>query len=372
MKDLLRLKSSTFKSFYGEYPNDYDIKFMHFGIEIENDEEEYKFINEDLKNIKHFSGDDLFKLYFSTVHNLIEFLDNISLPQEYLKFIYLRIRDNKDIEALNKLGSEINLVIDINDLVQLDFLRNYNFDITVQVDSITQLSANDLDNLIKDGFNITKVCVGQISHCSTEEYWLSYLDEQNDKLNMGEQIEDYFAVEKQVVLSNDIYLVSDYCNIENKIAELVESAGICADDDEATRFKKVYDVIVNAIKYAHDTLDSDLLENQTLYGGLFLNQCVCEGFAKTLQQAMAYIGIESIVVGGGSSKEEGGHIWNQVKINNIWYNCDAAVDSINIANGNKISCCLVSDEELLYKTDSVIAKKCDATFDFKLVSSCSK
>ena len=55
-------------------------------------------------------------------------------------------------------------------------------------------------------------------------------------------------------------------------------------------------------------------------GGLFNNKCVCEGYCKILQQLLSLVNIESVVVGAGGAKESGGHLWNQVKIDGIWYN----------------------------------------------------
>jgi hypothetical protein len=84
-----------------------------------------------------------------------------------------------------------------------------------------------------------------------------------------------------------------------------------------------------------------------------------------LQQALSLVGIESVVVGGNGEMEDGGHIWNQVRLDGIWYNADAAYDSIRVHEGKDIALCLV-DNSKVYKTDYLIANRCDRSYDFNL------
>ena len=72
--------------------------------------------------------------------------------------------------------------------------------------------------------------------------------------------------------------------------------------------------------------------------------------------------MESIIVQGGGSKEEGGHVWNQVRINDKWYNADVTAASYSINNNEEIRTCLVKDDQLLYKAKTSIAYKCDENF----------
>lgn len=41
-----------------------------------------------------------------------------------------------------------------------------------------------------------------------------------------------------------------------------------------------------------------------------------------------------------------GHYWNQVKIGNVWYNCDLTWDSPKIKEGERIKYCLKDDSFL--------------------------
>ena len=77
---------------------------------------------------------------------------------------------------------------------------------------------------------------------------------------------------------------------------------------------------------------------------------------------LSLIGVNSIVVQGGGTKEEGGHVWNQVLINNKWYNADVTVASYDIRQDKKVSTYLVKDSNLLYKTYTSISYYCNEDF----------
>lgn len=172
---------------------------------------------------------------------------------------------------------------------------------------------------------------------------------------------DYLNIEKNVLISNDFYTVSEYKSIIDKCLFLVKDIDI--DDKDINRFIKVYKYVIENINYDNDVVIKSKIENQTLVGGLFNNKCVCEGYCKILQQLLSLVNIESVVVGAGGAKESGGHLWNQVKIDDIWYNVDATYDSYLTHNNKEIMKYLVSDSEV-HKTAYKIAKKCDISYDW--------
>lgn len=84
--------------------------------------------------------------------------------------------------------------------------------------------------------------------------------------------------------------------------------------------------------------------------GLLEGRCVCEGYAKILQQALKSVGIDCKLIFGRVEEEgkdyigeSGGHAWNQVKINGTWYNCDLTADAENIKEDKQLKYCLESD-----------------------------
>ena len=99
-----------------------------------------------------------------------------------------------------------------------------------------------------------------------------------------------------------------------------------------------------------------------MIGPVFKKKSVCEGYSKCLQQMLSLIGVESIIAFGGPSKEDGGHIWNQVLINNKWYNADVTAASYSYHHNDEIKTCLVEDAALLYKNDASISHVCNEDY----------
>lgn len=343
---MLKLKSNALINSYGKYPDDYDLMFIHFGFENYDDSTiEKNNIIEDLTNIKSYIKDDRFKIYFS---NIDSFNKNIEYLESFIDNIYLRINSFDDISNLKK--NSVKLVISINELESL----NVSNDIILQINNINELDSERLDEL-KKKYNIVGISYGQVS-VAEPGIWEDYLNREKDRLNINSN--NYSDIEKMLVLSNDIYSVDTYKEILKKTNEIFDNIGIENNMSEKEKFDRIYDYIINNFSYAYDTLDDNLVENQTLIGGLFNNKCVCEGYTKVLNLLLNKANIESITVGGGGSKKDDGHLWNQVKIDNVWYNADATVDSIRLKEGNEEALRLVSDDKLLYKTNYLTSHKC--------------
>ena len=350
----MNLKSKYFTSYYGINPAYYDLAYIHYNMDfIANNQDEYIKLKNDLKTVKEYTG-NLFKLYFSTIDDLILFCKYKDLIKEYSSYIYLRINSNDDIDKLNNLAGidNIKIIVSYSKLNDYKIEKINKYNLVIQVDLVKELSINELNN-IKDKYNINYIMVGQI--CYLDDSFIRFFQRIADKykLNFNNQLE----VEKQAIISNDIYSIKEYIDIYNKLLELVSNVNI--NDNEVKKFKTIYDTIIYKIEYDFNGVKETKLENQNLIGGLFKNTSVCEGYSKILQQALSLVNIESIVVGGGGLKEEDGHIWNQVKIDNDWYNVDVTYDSIQVHNNKPIKVCLVSDDEYYYKTKYLIAKKCD-------------
>ena len=77
--------------------------------------------------------------------------------------------------------------------------------------------------------------------------------------------------------------------------------------------------------------------------GLVSGKLICTGFAEVLSYVLHKVNIDSIKVSGVSSTS--GHVWNQVKLDGIWYNTDLTADSHRIVAGLKCRDFLVSNED---------------------------
>ena len=79
---------------------------------------------------------------------------------------------------------------------------------------------------------------------------------------------------------------------------------------------------------------------RNIYGALISGEVVCEGYAKSFKYLLDKLGIPCILVSGEAVNSEGkreNHMWNYVKINEIWYAVDVTWDDPIILNNGELN-----------------------------------
>lgn len=348
---MISLKSKTLCDYYSNNPNEYYIKFIHHNIDIKEESlTEYKNLEEDLKKIYKFDS-TAFMLYFSDIDNYEKFINNTGI--DYHDKIYLRIRTINEYNSFKELKAKnkIKLIVDIKDI---EVLNITDFELVIQVDKVHDLSISKLKELLSK-YKITYILLGQIPYLSKDYDYLYDVMSKMYDIDSSRKLE----LEKINKITNDIYSVDEYIKILEKFQTILEQLGI---SDTIDGIYKIFHYIANNVLYDDDGVKETKITNQNLIGPVFHNIGVCEGYSKFLQQMLSLIGVNSIVVQGGGTKEEGGHVWNQVLINNKWYNADVTVASYDIRQDKKVSTYLVKDSNLLYKTYTSISYKCNEDF----------
>lgn len=109
---------------------------------------------------------------------------------------------------------------------------------------------------------------------------------------------------------------------------------------DAVKARVLYDWLILHCDYEDAANDIDDMNNH-VYSSVFLSyglnergagvgETVCEGFAKAYNMLLTAAGIESYVLSAGFVPGNGvydrGHAWNLVKINGLYYQCDATFD----------------------------------------------
>ncbi|MBP3920005.1 MAG: hypothetical protein J6D28_00400 [Bacilli bacterium] len=139
-------------------------------------------------------------------------------------------------------------------------------------------------------------------------------------------------------LSLDFYMLSDIKTIIRVCNKLLEGIDLIQNQEDI--FMQIYIKLANMISYDHKAAkrqDDDRAHNLIT---LLRKEGVCHGYAVVLMNVLSMVGIESNVLNSVYYNHES-HVYNQVKINDIWYNCDLTWDSNNIKKGN-IKYCLQS------------------------------
>lgn len=102
--------------------------------------------------------------------------------------------------------------------------------------------------------------------------------------------------------------------IENELEKLFYNI-----KENISHYEKEMEIIkyiVNRVTYNFRSLERCNFRSHTIIGVFVEKTSVCEGIAKAAKLLFDYAQIPNIVVYGGN------HLWNMVKLDNQWYQCD--------------------------------------------------
>lgn len=126
----------------------------------------------------------------------------------------------------------------------------------------------------------------------------------------------------QYSMSKDVY--------EKKMAEVSKAAdeileNIKGLNSEYEKELYLHDYLIKSCEYDDGTSGT----TYTIYGALVEKKANCEGYSRTIQYILNFVGILNHLVTGSAIDETGspqGHMWNVVKIDDVFYNLDATWD----------------------------------------------
>ncbi len=151
---MILLKSKTLSNYYGNTPNEYELKFIHYNIDVaEESKEEYQNIEKDIIEINNYDPESLI-IYFSDINNLSKILINTNIINRFKDRTYLRIRNLKEYENYKNIDNinNITLIIELKDLKNFEDI-NENF--LIQIDRINELPMSKL-KMLSEKFNISR------------------------------------------------------------------------------------------------------------------------------------------------------------------------------------------------------------------------
>ncbi len=162
----------------------------------------------------------------------------------------------------------------------------------------------------------------------------------------------YFLIEDEYIT------YSSRENINNKVFNTITSISSKVESyTELKKIKYVYDYVLENTNYAwavENVTPSDELDAHAISGFFKGENVVCEGYAKSLQIIYNYLGIDNCYIVGtaGDSESSGGHAWNYVKYNDLWYFMDSTWDdsNSNLGSVSNYTWYLLSQSELDNKT----------------------
>lgn len=165
--------------------------------------------------------------------------------------------------------------------------------------------------------------------------------------------------------------VNDYDSVRKVVDGIVKTI-ISPGMSEFDMVLAIHDWITFNIDY--DFTYSNFYVGETLRDGT----AVCQGYALTFDMMAELAGIECIFIGGeatNSSGQTGGHAWNQVKVDGVWYCIDTTWDDPasenkdrNNHSSNRYDYFLLSNETFDKNHTTQMEKKdCPYDYDRKTV-----
>lgn len=293
-------------------------------VEIE-DEEEYKKQlsrkNDDLKISKELRK-----------HILPEFLQCDISTSDLIEYIrkFMPYIKPEDIEIFTNFQHKI---------CPLNIKVEGNCDAKLLNDMLDRVSISNITILIDD---MSTLPLGMITNISRKTNVDSIYVPENEQ--NSEYKKDRY-----------VYSLKSYLELRSKIDEILEN--VDRDSPEINRFLDIYRKLGESISYSWNEVTdepSERDEAHNLIGPLLENECVCEGYALALKQALKCSGLEAQYIVGNVDRDEMDlrkkntlHAWNQVKIDGKWYNCDLTWDAGRIKAKRELDYCLQSDEEFI-------------------------
>ncbi len=101
------------------------------------------------------------------------------------------------------------------------------------------------------------------------------------------------------------------------------------------KMKKLHDWMIDYMEY-----EASSTQKATVYGALIEKKGVCESYARTYKTILDELGIQSILVTGTATNSNGiteDHMWNYVKLDNVWYAVDVTWDDPLVIGGGTVS-----------------------------------
>lgn len=207
--------------------------------------------------------------------------------------LYINISDIENIKKTDRLKG---IFIELHEKVfideKIDFIKSLNQEISVVIKNISEMTAEAAVNL-----NKTLKMKYIIINDENQEY--------------------------------DGYNIISYIYIRECIDKIL--ADVKGNVSQEEKFLNVYKLILQNIKYTDKVAEEgDRNYCDTLNGGIIDRESSSKGIAITLKNLLSEFGIECNIIKGKVKDFDKEFYFNQVNLNNEWYNTDIALDIIVI------------------------------------------
>lgn len=287
----------------------------------------------------------------------------ITITPEQVKEFNDKLNNNLYIGINFENGDEASKYEDYPDNIKQIVINNS----TITKEQLKKIMKKDKSIVAEDG--VLHLEIKNASELSNDE-----LDELSEKNNLDIVMNDEnlsYAQEKP-------YSVAEYRICRAVIDELINGIEF-GNENDLDREKKIFGQVIkrlaNHMSYDYPAINDKEIEREiisrNMYGGLIDGKCVCAGYAEIVRNVFSCLGIDAIYVSGseeakendayyvvdGKKYKEGGHAWNQIKLDGVWYNMDLTWDRDKIFAGKEPQFLLKSDKDFYHDKYRPISHK---------------
>ena len=222
-----------------------------------------------------------------------------------------------------------------------EYFRDLNFNFVQVTDNFRPNNKQDLYNIYytiinagKDEFTFYcpstwKECIDEVKYLSNDQANLSNINNFVHPFNSFRHIETSYDSNGKIILKiKHAYTDSDILNVKSVI-EKIENELKNDSLDNSEQIRLYHDYIVNNTVYDSDRSDNNIInyKSDIAYGTLVEGHSLCGGYTDAMAILLNDMGIPNYKV---TSKN---HIWNAVKLGDVWYNLDLTWDDPVTQNG---------------------------------------
>ena len=222
------------------------------------------------------------------------------------------------------------------------------------IDYLT-LTIEEFKVIKQEYYNILKNCKISIFMESINDITLDDLEEISQKYKVH-----YFCIKDLATFDDSSQISLDLVyKYKKAIYKITQGINNITFNNSENREKEIFGILITRIlkNTRYDLNSQENYENNskiTKFGkptfdnpsneiiGILQGKCVCRGFAGIVRDVFNSVNIDCIVISGISNN--GGHAWNQIKLDGEWYNIDITWDRDNIIQNGE-SYWLLKDDE---------------------------
>lgn len=240
---------------------------------------------------------------------------------------------------INKLLSGNNIEISLGE--KNAYYRDYDFSYVQNTNDFIPDCKQDLLNIYytvinagKDEFTFYcgkdyENCIEDLKSIANNKDTLSMINNYVHPYNEFRHIEtEYDNYGKIKIIINKNYTKSDILEIEQAL-DKIEQTVMKKDASLEENIKAVHDYIILNSTYDIKRRDENnqTYKSDTAYGPILQGYSVCSGYTDAMQLILERLNIENFKVTSQN------HIWNALKLNNVWYHMDLTWDDPIVENG---------------------------------------